>query len=427
MFKKFTAFVLLLLIFFGLFSCKKQNFTIPSMEGAEKITVEGDSKMTYADATPEKFDAYCAELDKTDFVKIESHEAMGNRFATYRGKDSYVYAYYTASTGKMRVITGPVAELSEQTYKTDAGQKYTPYISSIPQPDNGQGLIIRLPDGRFFIHDGGYEGDDRVYAALRNLMPDGKIVIAAWFVSHPHGDHYGAFTDFLVNHGRDEDIVLERIMLNFADPERYLALEVYGDTTEDVTYIHKVIQENVPNVPVLKVHTGQSIDFGDATVEILYTIEDHMPEDLRNINDSSMAMRITMGGQSFMILADTGYYSGPILEDMWGDYLKSDMVQVAHHGLWPSVESIYHKIAAEVAIVPAKLSRYKDDINDAQWAAQTAAFLSYAKDLYTACDGPIMIELPHTFQNNKEQMVAAIQNYVPQPDEPTNDSAESPV
>lgn len=420
MFKKFVVCILLLLVSIVFVACNDMNYEIPSFDDSEKFGIGGDSEMTYGDATAEKFSAFCAELDKTDFVKVDVHETMGNRFATYRGKDSYVYVYYTANTGKMRVITGPVEELAERSYKTDAGQKYAPYISSIPQPNNGLGLILRLPDGRFIIHDGGYEGDDRVYVALRKLVPEGKIVIAAWFVSHPHIDHYGAFTDFLINHGADEDIVLERIMLNFTDPEKYIALEVYGDTVEDVNYIHRVIQENVPDVPVLKVHTGQIVDFGDATVEILYTIEDHMPEELRNINDSTMAMRVTMGGQSFMILADVGYYSGPIMDAMWGDYLKSDILQVAHHGQWPSVESIYHKIAAEVVIVPAKLSRYKYDISDQRWETQTKAFLSYAKDLYTACDAPIMLELPHTIQNNKDEMVAAIQNYVPKADEPIN-------
>ena len=414
MLKKFTTFVLLPLLSVGLAACNQQNFQMPNLDGAEAIHIGEECTMSYADATPEKFAAFCAELDKTDFVKVEAHETTGNCFATYRGKDSYVYVYYTAYTGKMRVITGPVEELAALSYRMDAQRKYTPYISSIPQPENGLGLILRLPDGRFIIHDGGYEGEDRVYAALRNLVPDGKIVIAAWFVSHPHIDHYGAFTDFLINHGGDEDVTLERIMFNFAEPDRYIALEVYGDTVEDVIYIHKIIKENAPNVPVLKVHTGQNIDFGDATVEILYTIEDHLPDELRNINDSSMAMRVTMGGKSFMILADTGYYSGPILHDMWGDYLKSDILQVAHHGQWPSVESIYHKIAAEVVIVPAKLSQYKYDINDQRWAGQTAAFLFYAKDLYTACDAPIMIELPYVFQNNKDQIVDAIQNYMPQ-------------
>ena len=412
--KKFTICLFLLVLSGILTACTPANYKIPNFEGSENFSLGGDSVMQYADATDEQFAAFCTELDKTDFVRTDSHETMGNRFATYRGKDSYVYVYYTACAGKIRVITGPAKELAESSYATNTGRTYTPYITSIPQPDNGLGLIMRLPDGRFIIHDGGHEGDDRVYAALRDLVPEGQIVIAAWFVSHPHIDHYGAFTDFLINHGADENIVLERILLNFTDPERYLALEVYGDTIEDVHYIHRIIQENAPKVPVLKVHTGQVIDFGDATVEILYTIEDHMPDELRNINDSSMAMRVTMGGESFMILADLGYYSGPILEDMWGEHLKSDILQVAHHGQWPSVESIYHKIAAEVAIVPAKLSHYKDDIKDSRWEQQTQAFLSYAKDLYTACDSPIMIKLPYTFQNNKEQMVADIQNYAPQ-------------
>ena len=419
MYKKLTVLFLLFLVLVLFVACSQENFEIPSLDGAEEINIGGESVMKYGDATPEKFAAFCADLDKTDFVKVEEHETMGNRFATYRGTDRYVYTYYTANTGKMRVITGPTAELAKLSYKSDAERKYTPYISSIPQPDNGLGLIMRLPDGRFIICDGGYTGDDRVYTALRNLVPEGKIVIAAWFVSHPHTDHYGAFTDFLINHGGDKDIVLERVMLNFAEPDRYIALEVYGDTVEDVRYIQKVMQENVPHVPVLKVHTGQTIDFGDCAVEILYTMEDHMPDDLRNINDSSMAMRVTLGGKTIMILTDTGYYSGPILDAMWGDYLKSDMLQVAHHGQWPSVESIYHKIAAEVAIVPAKLSRYKFDITDQNWEAQTAAILSYAKDLYTACDAPIMIELPYALQNNKDQMVADIQNYIPKPGEPT--------
>ena len=412
MFKKFIDFVSPVLLSGQLVACDNQNFEITSFDNAKKINIDDNSVMVYGDATFEKFAAFCAELDKTDLVKVEEHDTMGNRFATYRGKDSYVYAYYTAYADKVRVITGPVEELASPHYLADAGQKYTPYISSIPQPDNGLGLILRLPDGRFIICDGGYEGDDRVYATLRELMPEGKIIIAAWFISHPHIDHYGAFTDFLVSHSDDKDIVLERIMLNFAAPTRYLAFEVYGDTVEDVIYIHKIIQENVPDVPVLKVHTGQSIDFGDATVEILYTIEDHMPDELRNINDSSMAMRVILGGKSVMILADTGYYSGPILDDIWGDYLKSDLLQVSHHGMWPSVESIYHKIAAEVAIVPAKLSNYKCDISDQRWGAQTAAFLSYAKELYTACDSPIMIEVPYVLQNNKDQMVEAIENYV---------------
>ena len=393
---------------------------IPSLDGTEKYSVGKGSEMTYGSSTPEKFKAFCAELDEIGFVKLYEQESAGNLFATYQGEDIYVYTYYTAYSGKIRVITGPLAEMASVSYDTGAAKTYTPYITSIPQPDNGLGLIMRLPDGRFIIVDGGYKNDDRVYAALRDLVPSGKITIAAWFITHPHIDHYGGFTDFITNHSTDSSIVIERLMLNFANPESFYAVEDGDKTVEwDVNFIYNTIKEYAPDLTITQVHTGQIIDFGDATMEILYTMEDLMPKELPNINDSSLAIRLKMGGSSFMILGDTCYRSGPIMHDMWGEYLKSDMVQIAHHGQWPSVESIYHDIAAEVVIVPAKLSRYKSDISDSHWKAQTTAYLSYAKDLYTACDEPIMIELPYKFKNNKDAMVEYIKAYVPKDGEPT--------
>ena len=393
---------------------------VPSIDGTEKYSVGKESDMTYGNSTPEKFAAFCAELDEIGFVKLYEQEAAGNLFATYQGEDIYVYTYYTAYSGKIRVITGPLSEMASVSYDTGAEKTYTPYITSISQPDNGLGLIMRLPDGRFIIVDGGYKNDDRVYAALRDLVPSGKITIAAWFISHPHNDHYRGFTDFITNHSTDSNIVIERLMLNFANPESFYAVEDGDKTVEwDVNFIYNTIEEYAPNLTITQVHTGQIIDFGEATVEILYTMEDLMPEELPNINDSSMAIRLKMGGSSFMILGDTCYRSGPIMHDMWGEYLKSDMVQIAHHGQWPSVESIYHDIAAEVVIVPAKLSRYNSDISDSHWKKQTTAYLSYAKDLYTACDEPIMIELPYVFKNNKDAMVEYIKAYVPKDGEPT--------
>ena len=392
---------------------------IPSLDGTEKYSVGAGSDMTYGSSTPDKFAAFCAELDEIGFVKLYEQESAGNLFATYQGEDIYVYTYYTAYSGKIRVITGPLDELAQVSYDTGAAKTYTPYITSIRQTDNGLGLIMRLPDGRFIIVDGGYKGDDRVYEALRELVPSGKITIAAWFISHPHNDHYRGFTDFITNHSTDSSIVIERLMLNFADPEDFYAVEDGDKTVEwDVNFIYNTIKEYAPDLTITQVHTGQIIDFGDATMEILYTMEDLMPKELPNINDSSMAIRLKMGGSSFMILGDTCYTSGPIMHKMWGEYLKSDMVQIAHHGQWPSVESIYHDIKAEVVIVPAKLSRYKSDISDSRWKKQTTAFLSYAKDLYTACDEPIMIELPYKFKNNKAAMVEAIKSYVPKEGEP---------
>ena len=152
----------------------------------------------------------------------------------------------------------------------------------------------------------------------------------------------------------------------------------------------------------------------------LYTVEDIMPESLPNVNDSSLVIRLRTADTSFMILADTCYRSGPILDDMWGDYLKSDIVQVAHHGQWPSVERLYHSIAAKVVLIPAVTSRYKNDILDTRWDEQTEAILSYAKDLYVVGDSTVILELPYTILNNKQAAYDAIISYVPKESEPTS-------
>ena len=96
------------------------------------------------------------------------------------------------------------------------------------------------------------------------------------------------------------------------------------------------------------------------------------------------------------------------MNDMWGDYLKSDILQIAHHGIWPSVESIYHSIQGETVLFPAVLKNAKEYIFDERWGAATNAALKYAKDIYISGDKLEIIELPHTPTENKEAVLEAL-------------------
>ncbi len=385
-------------------------------EKTEQVTLSSKSVMRVGASSADAFSAYKAAIEAAGFVPLAEREAKGNLFATYRNEKEYIYLYYTAYAKEIRIITGPLAELVETSYKSEAKASVSPSIASIPQPDNGQGYIIRLADGRFLVHDGGYGGDDRVYATLRQLQPEGEIVIAAYFLSHPHGDHHAAFGDFVKTHGNSGEVALERVILNYGDPARYdidgtAGVETYSD---DVEWVFNTMRSYCPGIPVLRAHTGQVIDFGSgATVEILYTVEDLFPTELPNINDSSLVMRVNVAGTSVMLLADTCYASGPILADLWGDHLRSDVMQIAHHGQWPSVEEIYHLIQGEIVLYPSVLRRLSVDLLDSRWDEQCAAVFKYAKDLYVSGDALEILPLPYTVKNNKQEMIDKITGYKP--------------
>lgn len=386
---------------------------------SEVITGELDSFLICAEeATLEQFDEYCKLVEDAGYTHKERKVIGDNVFVTLMNDTSYIYTYFTKHDSYVRIAGGPLSIYAEADNSSGLEENYTPYIASIPQPGNGQGYIFRLPDGRFIIHDGGYSGGDRVYNTLRELE-EGDITIAAWFISHPHADHYPALRDFVQDHGKDEDITLEKVLFNYADSDVYDLSDSAGkeNLSQAVKNTYSVLKSYVPDTEIIKVHTGQTLNFGSVSIEVIYTVEDILPRVLPNINDSSLVIRVTVDGQSLMMLADTCYDSAPIMCNMWGDYLKSDILQMAHHGVWPAQPDIYHLIQGETVLFPATHANMKNDLFDTRWGATTQAALKYASDIYISGDSVQVIILPHAIENNKEATMEYVRTYGDAPTE----------
>ena len=61
---------------------------------------------------------------------------------------------------------------------------------------NGMSVVYHLKDGRFLIFDSGNSSvGEFLYDTLRRLNGEGDINVAAWIITHPHGDHYGALAE----------------------------------------------------------------------------------------------------------------------------------------------------------------------------------------------------------------------------------------
>lgn len=226
----------------------------PDIEGAEKVIDcgEGTTMKYFSNALVSEFEKYCDRIDMAGFQKLSGREEKGNHFATFTAEDGYAYIYYTEFSKEIRLITGPIEALALEDYSADTAETVQAYIASVPQIQQGEGYIFRLSDGRFIILDGGYNGGDRVYKALRNLVPKGEITIAAWFISHPHGDHYPAFIDFIRDHNYDKSITIERLIHNYAHYEMY---NINGSASEDnagvnVQELYSAIEQYMPDLPL---------------------------------------------------------------------------------------------------------------------------------------------------------------------------------
>ena len=385
---------------------------------SEIVDCDDNTYMLYAkNVTEENFYDYQNEAIRNGFLPYVSREVGENIFETLITDTKYIYMYYRAYDKSMRAIIGPIEMLGEEDCSSEYYEIYDPTLSLVGQVESidcGQGYIFVLPDGRLIIQDGGskYGGKpDYMYKAIKQVAPDPEnIVIAAWFISHPHADHQKGFNEFAANHANDPEFTVERIIANYVEREMYQytrpdgAKESNGGLVDD---LHRIVMQDFPEAQFVKAHTGQVYNFGSASVEVLYTAEDYLPVDMFNyVNSASMVIRVTVEDTSVMLLADTTHASGKIMEDMFGTHLKSDMVQLAHHGMAPSNASLYTCIQADVLLWPntyvhggTRYSQYSSVINVA---------LGYAEDVYLSDVSLTTLSLPYVIQNNKNSEMSKL-------------------
>ena len=388
-----------------------------SKGNTQKIDCGNGTEMIFSSETSlNEFYDYCTYVESNGFVKSFEKDVKENIFMAFRGDKEYIYTYYTKYSGCVRSIHGPIETFLDENCG-DLEEICTPLLCMIGQPEFmncGQGYAYRLHDGRFILHDGGCKYDvrpDFIYEILKEIAVDkNNIVIAAWFISHPHGDHQDAFEEFIEKHGSDETVTVERVIFNFANAPMYTYMRKdnqFEDCGGLVDRIYEKCEKYIPDALVIKAHTGQMFRFGQSTVEVLYTVEDVLPVDCFDyVNGTSLVIRVTVCGQSAMLLADTTHTSGRILEKMFDNYLAADMVQFAHHGMWASYASLYELVSAKIVLWPNIESVAKNWLND----APIVAALNIADDLYISGTDKVILELPHVIENNKEKVIEKLKN-----------------
>ena len=248
------------------------------------------------------------------------------------------------------------------------------------QLHGGMAYVVQLSDRRFIVIDGGEAASESCYQVnkgvlynyLKSRSKDGRIKIALWIITHFHLDHVDVAARFIEEYRHELDI--ERFMYN---PARSVEFFTEGERDEELS------REKMWNSAIsfysdserICPSAGDRLTLENAVIDILATANDPCPERPTNANVISTVLKITFeNDRSFMVLGDaTGERLTSLIDPESEIYctdemLKSDILQVAHHGLavgreleYPSITALYEKIAPRIAFWAINEKRFFTD------------------------------------------------------------------
>ncbi|MBO5270129.1 MAG: hypothetical protein J6B77_05045 [Clostridia bacterium] len=358
----------------------------------------GNSGVSILNTSRNEYAAFCASLIAQGAILAASNVITDNRFATYLltdadGTEYAVYTMFYTVTCNARIIFGKRAYLPTV---TESGGFSAPTYVSQPVRDGiyngnrgetitgapGMAYVITLADGTFLLIDSGprctkvktkhlengvwvddeeREADDakRLYDYIKARTPENeKPVIAAWFFTHPHSDHVHTAHDFLARYKDEVEVRLGAF--NFPDFQKY---PTKHENNESLCSLVSTTAERLEGAgaTLWHFHTGQRISFPGCEVEILFTPEDYLPKEFAWGNHTSSAFRMTFAGKTFMVLGDCEKDICQLMADKYGAYLKSDILQLSHHGVNGACVALYRCIDPEYCFWPIDAFRFTTD------------------------------------------------------------------
>lgn len=184
--------------------------------------------------------------------------------------------------------------------------------------DVGQGdsVLVRLPDGRTMLVDGGgspraeYDVGERVVLpALRALrLPRLDLVVA----THPHEDHVGGLPA----------VVREVPVGLFLDS---------GQNATSPLQRQLLLTLKERQVPFRVVQAGERFRFGVAAIEVLAPFKPPLSGTRSDLNNNSVVLRLELGGRRLLLPGDAETAAEERLLASGVD-LRADVLKLGHHG-----------------------------------------------------------------------------------------------
>lgn len=235
--------------------------------------------------------------------------------------------------------------------------------------------VVQLRDGSFIIIDGGTKTDTNE-AVLLDYLNEKKIgerpVIACWMITHPDPDHIALANSFIVEYA--SQIEIESFAYTFPKAEDIRQSERTGLETHSDNW--DIAMACFPNADVYDLKTGDKLIFEDVVIDVLIdasvnTTTAKTDIDTRNDRSAAWKMTFTQGtadasdDKTFMVTGDcmddntasrTAARLTYLLNE-YGEILKSDVLQAAHHGLAGGSSSFYNAVAPSISLFATEEER----------------------------------------------------------------------
>lgn len=213
-------------------------------------------------------------------------------------------------------------------------------------------IVIRSPHGKLIVVDGGWEADADKLSSLI-LQQGGEV--SAWLITHPHEDHVGALYAILNDASRK--IKIDKIYCSLATPDWYRQVSPTGAGIADqlLNAFTKLPVGTVKN----NIGRGTEIDIDDVHIRVLNNRGTYINN---GVNNSSLVYKMNVSGQSILILGDLAYDGGKdLIKTCTAAELKSDIVQMAHHGQQGVDQDAYALIAQTTCLWPTPAWLWNND------------------------------------------------------------------
>ena len=279
-----------------------------------------------------------------------SDSASGS--GSFVGSDTHTQLSMNVTTDKS---TDKSTNNSTSANSTTTSKPYTikGYILSASTPadtyGNGMFLVYKLSDGRLFVFDGGNASvKNFMVEALQEIAGTKKVKVAAWVMTHDHGDHYGALIEYYYANASTIGQVLdvEEFWMNPMNSE--------GEN------VQKHFKNAFPKAKMRKLTYGEEITLDKIKMTVLSTPDKIVGKSGVDVNSYSLVMMLNIGGKKILMTGDANEPTWNFMVDQQKNgakySLKCDYLQVPHHGVQAAgTTEGYNAADAKYLVIPSTI------------------------------------------------------------------------